>query len=203
MNEYLRARYGDPCHGCGYAWSMDEETCKAIIDDAPDQIESLLAGRIGSDRHPDLEWNISAYVTHIADNLRIWAERVAAAALGSTAPVTGYDEYSLAQVRGYEHLPLQGAVWSLYRAVGDWQAAERLAAAAGTPVLDHPEQGHLGIAEVRRILAHEIHHHTTDLQRIVSMANPKWPPTEAEGVNPTTTTPNPFPMGGPTTPQFG
>jgi hypothetical protein len=34
--------------------------------------------------------------------------------------------------------------------------------------LNHPEQGSLGVDEVRRIMAHEIEHHTTDLVNILS-----------------------------------
>jgi len=33
---------------------------------------------------------------------------------------------------------------------------------------DHPEQGRLSLDEVRRIMAHEIEHHATDVTLIVS-----------------------------------
>ena len=46
-----------------------------IIQAAPDRFEVLLAGRDGSERCDDLGWNTAAYVIHLADVLRIWADR--------------------------------------------------------------------------------------------------------------------------------
>ena len=167
MNEYLQARYGNPCRGCGYEWSSGDDTCRQIVNEAPARFATLLSGRDGSERHPNLEWSASAYVAHTADNTRIWAERVAAVALGASSPVASYDEDALGRARGYQHLALQGCLWSLGRAVDDWQSAEALAGAHDV-VLDHPEQGSLGLREVRGIVAHEVHHHAADVARIVS-----------------------------------
>jgi hypothetical protein len=73
----------------------------------------------------------------------------------------------LGDIRGYTSLPLAGALWSLERAAGDWQAAEELSQSAGV-TLDHREQGRLSLDEVRKIMAHEIEHHAADLTLIVS-----------------------------------
>jgi hypothetical protein len=78
-----------------------------------------------------------------------------------------YDESALGDVRGYQGLALQGGLWSLERASGDWQAAEALA--DGTDlVLDHPEQGPIGLFDVRRIVAHDVEHHAFDLSIILN-----------------------------------
>lgn len=167
MNEFLRAAYGDPCGGCGYDWSIEPDFCNDIVSNAPARFAALVAGHDGKRKVVELQWNAAAYVVHVADVLRIWADRVAAAALGSPDLIVPYDEAELGVVRGYESLPLAGALWALERAVGDWKAAEKLADLSGA-TLNHPEQGPLGLDEVRRIMAHEIEHHATDLLLIIS-----------------------------------
>jgi hypothetical protein len=167
MNEFLRVAYGDPCRECGFEWSVGPATCDAIVSGAPARFNSLLAGQDGSKAHPSLHWNAAAYVVHVADVLRIWSDRIAAVALGASDPVVPYDEDRLGDARGYVRLPLPGALWSLRRAVGDWQAAEQLAETAAV-TLAHPEQGPLPLDDVRRIMAHEIEHHVADLILIVS-----------------------------------
>lgn len=166
MNGYNRSRFGDPCRTCGFDWSTDSETCRHIVDNAAVRFSVLLSGRAGSEQDGGLEWNARAYVAHVADGMRIWAERVAAVALGAADPIVTYDESVLGEVRGYQGLALQGGLWSLERASGDWQAAEALS--EGTDlVLDHPEQGPIGLSEVRRIVAHDVEHHAFDLSIIL------------------------------------
>jgi hypothetical protein len=167
VNEYLRTRYGDPCRICGYSWSTDSQTCLKIIGGASARFDALLSQRDGSERRADLEWNARGYVAHVGDMMRIWAERLAGAALCPSGSVVPYDEGDLGEARGYTELPLRASLWSLERATGDWQAADALAERAGA-VLDHPEQGPLGLEEVRRIVAHEVEHHAMDVSLIVA-----------------------------------
>jgi DinB superfamily len=167
VNEFLRATYGDPCRRCGYEWSLGPSPCGEIVSSAAVRYAALLAGQNGKREHVELQWNAAAYVTHVADVLRIWADRVAGAALGSSDLILPYDEGELGMVRGYSGLPLAGALWALERAVGDWSAAAELARSAGS-ILNHPEQGPLGLDDVLRIMAHEIEHHAADLSLIVS-----------------------------------
>ena len=87
MNEFLRAAYGDPCRDCGFDWSVEPATCVAIVSNAPARFRALLAGQEGQAAHATLQWNATAYVVHVADVLRIWADRVAAAALGPLIPL--------------------------------------------------------------------------------------------------------------------
>ncbi len=166
VNGWLRAQYGDPCRGCGFDWSVGEGVCASIIDGSPARLATRLAGCEGSERGPGLEWDVGSYVAHLADTVRIWAERVAAAALDAAARVTPYDERGLGDLRGYETLPLRGSFWAHERAVGDWRASVALSG-PDTRLL-HPQQGPMGTLDVARILAHESRHHEGDVELILA-----------------------------------
>jgi hypothetical protein len=112
----------------------------------PQRFEEMLAGRDRSVRHLDLSWSTGTYVCHVADNLRIYAERFAGAALGATGAIAAYDQHDLARVRNCEHISIEAAaLWSIKRAAGDWQEAVRLVDPAAT--VDRVEEY---LAEVRR-----------------------------------------------------
>jgi hypothetical protein len=165
MNDYIRQTFGDPCRECGYTWDLEADAARAIVRELPTQVDLTLRGRQGTERTPDLSWNATAYVCHLADNLRIWAERVAGASLGSTEPIASYDEDALGVARDYGHIPLVAARWSLERAVNDWSEARSLEPQLP---LQHPFLGELGAATVERIMGHEAVHHLADLRRIAN-----------------------------------
>ena len=103
---------------------------------------------------------------HVADNLRIWAERLAGAALGGSRQVGRYDADLLAQARLYEAIPIAGALWSLQHAAGAWAAAFRLALDNGV-VLIHPDRGEQTASDVARTNAHDAFHHEWDIRRSI------------------------------------
>jgi hypothetical protein len=107
---------------------------------------------------------VAEYVCHVADNLRIWAERLAGTVGGAPPEVGGYDENELADARHYELVPLPAATWSLSRAVADWGDVVVRSSRAGT-VLVHPERGSLSLADVVRSNAHDASHHQWDIRR--------------------------------------
>lgn len=158
--------FGDPCRGCGYRWDLSLDEVLALVAAAPHRYAGLLAGHDGQERHPDLSWSAVAYVCHVADNLGIWAERLAGLALGADGPVGGYDENELAAARRYDEVALAGALWSLARASADWQAAVRMAAEADV-VLVHPDRGAMPVLDAARGTAHDADHHAWDLERIL------------------------------------
>ncbi|GEM_PF-6533793 len=119
--------YGDPCRDCGYEWSISQSDAVSLVLGLPENYHDLLSGADGRERHRELSWSVAGYVLHVADTLRIWAERLAGIALGAPSTVAGYDENLLAQARAHEAIALEGALWSLDRAVGDWAEAVRLA----------------------------------------------------------------------------
>ncbi len=169
MNEWAQATYGDPCRDCGYQWSIEPDQAIELVGAVPQRYATLLSGLDGSQRHPDLAWSAKAYVSHVVDNLRIWAERLAGAATGARGPVAPYHADLLAQAREYEALPLAGALWSLDRSVRAWHEAVRLADEAAV-VLSHPERGDQAVAEVVLTNAHDAHHHAWDIERCLAGA---------------------------------
>ena len=156
--------YGDPCRECGYSWSISREEANALIADAPRRYAELLDGADGDVRHPDLTWSVKAYVSHVADNLRTWAERIMSATTAGQTLVRPFDQDDLAEIRGYEHMALETALWSLKHSAGIW--ADAMAASAGQDfVLTHPERGELSLTEVVLTVAHDTVHHEWDIRR--------------------------------------
>jgi hypothetical protein len=167
VSDWGPTMFGDPCRQCGFDWSTSQPDTLAVVEATPGQFARLLDGRDGSQRHPELAWSAVAYVCHVADNLRIWAERLAGLGLGASGPVPPFDQDDRADVRHYADVPVQAALWSLRRATLDW--LEAVALVAGKSVaLRHPERGVLRVLDVCRMVAHDAAHHGWDIERTVS-----------------------------------
>jgi hypothetical protein len=166
MNEWGASVYGDPCRDCGFSWSTSFEDSLAIVVGIPDAYGQTLAGLSGDERHPDLGWSVTEYVLHVGDNLRIWAERLMGVVSGGPEEVGAYDENELADARHYESISLPSAMWSLTRAVDDWQEAVSEASHAGAKLV-HPERGTQTVDAVAAANAHDAFHHDWDIKRSV------------------------------------
>jgi hypothetical protein len=158
------ALYGDPCGECGYAWALSRPSAVELVAGLAGHYGDLLAGTDGRQQHPDLEWNAGGYVCHVTDNLRNWAERLAGAARGGTTAVPGYDADLLGRARGYNQIPVDGALWSLGRAAEGWIDAVDLASHADV-VLQHAGRGEQRVDDVISNNAHDAFHHGWDIQR--------------------------------------
>jgi len=156
--------YGDPCRECGYAWSITRADAIALVAAVPERYARLLDGQDATARHPELGWTAGGYVSHVVDNLRIWAERMAGAALGRRCDVPGYDEKLLSAARGYNLVPVSGSLWSLGHAARQWVEAMDLAVTAGV-VLQHAGRGHQEPDDIARNNAHDVYHHAWDIRR--------------------------------------
>ena len=166
MSEWGPTTYGDPCRACGFGWAITKADAVDVVSRTPAALARLLGGVDGSSRHADLRWPVVAYVCHVSDNLRIWAERIAGLALGDPRPVARYDPDLLAQARRYDEIALVGALWSLGRAVDDWKDAVALADHTGI-TLHHPDRGEQSLLDVVRSNAHDAYHHRWDIDRTV------------------------------------
>jgi hypothetical protein len=171
------ARYGDPCRECGFDWSLSFDASVDVVAAIPARYAALFSGRDASARHPDLDWTAGGYVCHVADNLRIWAERLAGAGLEGPAEVPGYDEKLLAQAREYNQVPVRGALCSLRSAAQDWAIAVALAAGENV-VLRHANRGEQTVLDVARNNAHDAFHHGWDIARSLADADPADAPSD-------------------------
>ena len=164
MDGWWVERFGDPCRGCGFDWSIAQDDAEVRMAAVPTAVADLLRGASGCERHPGLGWTVTGYVCHVTDNLRVWAERLAGAALGGESTIGLYDDNAMAAARGYGAIALPGALWSLRRATDDWLDAVSLASYAGV-VLRHPERGELRVDDVVRSNVHDALHHVWDIRR--------------------------------------
>lgn len=164
MSDWGPSVYGDPCRGCRFGWETATAEAIALVADLPATYARLLTGAGGGERHPDLAWPVTAYVCHVGDNLRIWAERLAGIAAGAPPEVGAYDEGALAEARGYKTIPLPSALWSLTRAVADWMVSVEQSRPSGM-VLVHPERGGQSLRDVVIANAHDGFHHGWDIHR--------------------------------------
>jgi hypothetical protein len=174
MDDWSIATYGSPCRECGYRWSSELPGIVDLMVRLPATFRQTLGAAAGSERHPDLDWSVTAYVCHVADNLRIWSERLQGAIHGGSNIVQAYDENRLAEVRGYDAVDLRGALSSLSWATDEWRATVTEGAArqeGGQAVtLVHPERGELTLTEVARANCHDAVHHHYDVGRILAAA---------------------------------
>jgi len=165
-NSWWREEYGDPCRECGFDWSIDPETAVVAVEALPGAWADLLRGTRGDAVAPGTTWSAKAYVFHVADNLRIFAERLEGVRAGGPRDLVGYDENQLAAARHYEEMSLPAALWSIAQAVPAWAAASRAALAAGS-TFGHSERGELSASEIVRAPAHDTLHHDWDVRRAV------------------------------------
>jgi hypothetical protein len=93
MEKWGAELYGDPCRGCGFGWTLMPEDAVVSVRSMPDRYADRLRTATGRERHPDLAWSPPAYVSHVTDNLRIWAERLAGGYLAGAVDVAGYDAH--------------------------------------------------------------------------------------------------------------
>lgn len=167
MNEWGRRTFGDPCRECAYDWSLSRAEVCALVGAVPGRYAQILEGCDGTEQIEELDWPATAYVCHVADNLRIWAERLVASSAGMEVKIAPYDNELLAVARNYAAVPLSGALWSLGRAVDDWLNAVALVENLDV-ILVHPDRGPQDALDTARNNAHDAFHHSWDLTRIVS-----------------------------------
>lgn len=166
MEPWGASLYGDPCRECGFEWQLTPRDAIRVVEMLPERSRLLLSGRTGRERHPDLAWTPAAYLSHIADNLRNWAERVAGARLSPAATAPGYDPDLMAAARCYNEIVLAAAQWSLEHAAAAWTESIT-AALEDKVVLRHATRGIQRAEDIARNNAHDGHHHLWDIHRIL------------------------------------
>jgi hypothetical protein len=166
MDNWGAPLYGDPCRECRFKWRAGLAATTSLMRDLPDSIDELVTGASGTERLPELGWNVSGYISHMTDNTRIWAERMIVVARGGDPHVVAYDDNLLAEARRYNEIGLQGAKWSFRIAVESWLGAVDETASSAV-VLLHSERGAMEISDVVASNVHDSYHHRWDLTRIL------------------------------------
>jgi hypothetical protein len=161
------ALYGDPCRECRFEWAISPEDAIALTANIPERYRMLLANANGYERHPDLSWNASAYVSHVADNLRMWAERLAGIRISGQRRAPGYDQDLLAEARHYNEIDKAAALWALDHAVTLWVENVSTALTLGLE-MDHATRGLQTASDIARNNTHDAYHHGWDIERILA-----------------------------------
>lgn len=159
--------YGNPCRECNFNWEISAADAVSLVQQLPELYVARLDVATGKETSPGLAWSVSAYVSHVSDNLRVWSERLAGARLSSGCRVAGYDQDLLGVARRYNAIDLRAALWSLDWAVQEWSESLRLALVAGTE-LHHSDCGRQSAEDVARNNAHDASHHLWDIERILT-----------------------------------
>jgi hypothetical protein len=151
------------CAECGFSWSTAGDRALVEVTDGPARFARLLDERDASVVPAPLVWSPSAYVWHVGDVVRAWAERLHS--LGSDPPAAwaGFDPDEVARARRYDALPASTGPWALARSV-DALVLSLEALSIGTPFV-HPEWGNGTVEDALRWLAHETVHHELDVRR--------------------------------------
>ncbi|HEY3670862.1 MAG TPA: hypothetical protein VGN51_08005 [Acidimicrobiia bacterium] len=170
-NKWWIEEWGNPCRECGFDWSQMPESVIAAVEELPAKFDALLAGCTGDETAPDAHpgqpiWSAKAYVFHVADNLRIFAERLEGVFAGAPTTLAAYDQDELAAARDYDAMSLPSALWSVRTATETWAAAARESLSRPF-TYQHAERGELNAAEITRGPGHDALHHHFDVTRAV------------------------------------
>jgi hypothetical protein len=143
----------EACGERGFDWDMPYDEAVATVRDAAELVQQACGGVPSHEHAGDLRWSPCEYTWHLADAIRIAAERLWMTIHVPAARLVCFDEVGLAAARHYDELPPAAALWSLTRAVADFEAA-----AHGAP----PQPAEPALAVARRV-AHEVWHHRGDM----------------------------------------
>lgn len=152
----------DLCRECGARWIRPVPASRDTVAAAAERYAALLAGGEDRAREPG-EWSPVGYTVHLGDWLRIWAERVAVAAVEPGRVPTSVDPDELGRLRGYDRIGEAAALHVLRSGVRDTlDVFERV----GALELESPDLGVTDSETVLAWLAHEVDHHAWDVARL-------------------------------------
>ena len=166
MEPWGAALFGNPCHACGFDWSITPEDALGWVSGLSPRLAEATERACGFERRSSGGWSVTEYVCHVGDNLRQWAERVQSARLAHQFEVAGYDPDALAKARGYAALPLAAAAWSTGLAAAAWVSVLSPALAEGVE-LQHATRGLQRAEDIARNNCHDAYHHVWDIVEIL------------------------------------
>ena len=149
------------CPACGFDWSIHPADALNVIESSPGRFEDALAGKDGMKSQADGSWNATAYLWHLTDLARSWAERWVQISEMPGSRLVGWDPDELAEVRDYRSLPTSAGLWALRSSVATFVGVTAMVA-PDTP-FEHGDWGIGNVGDGLRWLAHEFHHHVGDV----------------------------------------
>ena len=154
---------GANCAECGFGWTTDGERALLHLRGGPGRFDELLEGHDATGQPDPRVWSPSAYVWHVGDVVRAWAERLHSLGTDPSASWAGFDPNELAGARRYHALPPRSGPWALARAIDALE--QSLDGLDMDTAFVHPEWGHGTVADALRWVAHEVVHHQVDVRR--------------------------------------
>lgn len=151
------------CAECGFLWQTEGPDARGTVDAAAERFAELLPGDAANVPVAPDRWSPSAYVWHVGDLVRAWAERLHSLSVAPATPWAGFDPDELADARHYEALPPTTAAWALARSTEALQHS--LDGLDPDLAFEHPEWGQGTVTDALRWLAHEVEHHDLDVRR--------------------------------------
>jgi hypothetical protein len=148
---------------CGFSWLTEPDAALGAVERAPDRFAELLAGVDGTVAPAPEVWSPSAYVWHVSDLVRAWAERLHSLGADPQAAWAGFDPDELAAARHYDALPQVSGPWAVARSADALRTS--LEPLASDTAFAHPEWGRGTVADALRWVAHEAVHHELDVRR--------------------------------------
>jgi hypothetical protein len=149
------------CPDCGYDWATPPQTALELLAGAPDRYSALLDGRDGMAPVADGGWNATAFVWHLVDMARSWAERWVQIEHAPGALLVGWDPDEMAAARNYRALPTAPALWALDASTR--ALVERTRVVGFDAHFLHGQWGSGSVGEATRWIAHEFFHHEGDV----------------------------------------
>lgn len=165
MAHFETSKSGGSCDHCGFEWSISVEAAADVIASSPERTRALIDERWEEARrqHDPPLWSPSAYVWHMSDAIGVWSERLVGMHVEPDAPLVGFDQDLLAEVRSYDGLSTAAGLWAYERRVRDFAEAAALHDPA-TPFV-HPDFGPWSVGDVVKWMAHDMYHHEEDIRR--------------------------------------
>jgi hypothetical protein len=151
------------CAECGFSWLTEPGPARDAVERVPDRFAALLSGVDGTQAPTPEVWSPSAYVWHVSDLVRAWAERLHTLAADPGAAWGAFDPDELARARHYDALPQVSGPWAVARSFDALQRS--LEPLASDTAFTHPQWGRGTVADALRWIAHEAVHHELDVRR--------------------------------------
>ena len=107
MNDWGAQTWGEPCRECGFSWDTPADQALATMTTVPARFRAVTDDATGTETGAGLTWSVGAYVCHVADNLRVFAERLVGVTRSGNPQVAAYDQDELAAARHYADIPLR------------------------------------------------------------------------------------------------